>query len=447
MANLTILKLRNLKAGKWASDHGVRGGGTLVARRLASRAVLFYFRYTGPDGARAVIPLGQWDPSGGDNLSLDRARDLADSLSVRYRNGSRDLRSVLDAEERERERLRASQTQEAEEARARATSTVEALLSGYVEHLRRDGRPSAREVERTIRNHVRDPWPRLWATPADQVETTDLLAVLSRLADAGKLREAAKTRSYLRAAYSAALRARQDARGLPALRDLKITHNPASDLVTIDGANGVRERALSLAELRFYWQRISTMSDATGALLRFHLLTGGQRIQQLARLKMSDFDADSNFIRLRDGKGRRKTPRVHDVPLLQEAVEAMYAMRQELGPYLFTVTFGESGASYYVVQHRVRAVALAMEEAGELEREMFSVGDLRRTVETRLSADGFQPFELAQLQSHGLGGVQSRHYNKYDYMSEKRDLLEALLRLLTTDGPPKAKRRRSEAGG
>ena len=55
--------------------------------------------------------------------------------------------------------------------------------------------------------------------------------------------------------------ARQDARGLPALRALRITSNPARDLVTIEGATRARERALSLAELRAYWKRLVALPD------------------------------------------------------------------------------------------------------------------------------------------------------------------------------------------
>ncbi|MDW8468878.1 MAG: hypothetical protein RML56_07825 [Burkholderiales bacterium] len=31
----------------------------------------------------------------------------------------------------------------------------------------------------------------------------------------------------------------------------------------------------------------------------------------------------------------------------------------------------------------------------------------------------------ARIQSHGLGGVPSRHYDRHDYMPEKRAALEA----------------------
>ena len=30
----------------------------------------------------------------------------------------------------------------------------------------------------------------------------------------------------------------------------------------------------------------------------------------------------------------------------------------------------------------------------------------------------------AQIQSHGLGGIQQRHYDRHDYMPEKRAALE-----------------------
>ncbi len=39
----------------------------------------------------------------------------------------------------------------------------------------------------------------------------------------------------------------------------------------------------------------------------------------------------------------------------------------------------------------------------------------------------------AQLQSHGLGGVQDRHYDDHDYMPEKRAALLDLLNTVPAD--------------
>jgi integrase len=63
--------------------------------------------------------------------------------------------------------------------------------------------------------------------------------------------------------------------------------------------------------------------------------------------------------------------------------------------------------------------------------ERFTPGDIRRTVETRLSALGVSLDVRAQLQSHGLGGVQARHYDRHDYQDEKRAALVKLRELLT----------------
>lgn len=413
-----------MKAGTTASDPAARGVGVLLVRKLANGSASFYYRYTLPNGERDRLPIGT-------AIELREARQLATDLSRRYQTGDRDLRDALEAEESERQRQQVSTEKAALAEAATQRATLGALLTGYVAQLKRDGKASAASVEGALHRHVAQAWPTLWDTPASTIGMDDLLPVIARLADADKLREAAKLRSYIRAAYAAAIRARQDARGLPALRELRITHNPARDLATIEGATRSRERVLSVAELRAYWHRITALPGSPGALLRFHLLTGGQRVKQLTRLVADDYDADLQSVRLMDGKGRRKQARAHDVPLTPAAVEAMHAMGHELGPHLFTLSHGATPATYESMRDHMVTVRAAMADAGELEKGPFTVGDLRRTVETRLAAAGLQAGDLAQLQSHGLGGVQSRHYNKHDYLREKRAALETLHRLLT----------------
>jgi integrase len=64
-----------------------------------------------------------------------------------------------------------------------------------------------------------------------------------------------------------------------------------------------------------------------------------------------------------------------------------------------------------------------MQAADELERGPFSMRDLRRTAETHMAALGISSDVRAQIQSHGLGGIQARHYDRHDYMPEKRAAL------------------------
>ena len=420
---LTTKGIASLAIGEWATDPAARGAGRLQARKLTNGHVAFYYRYTGPAGTRDKLPMGT-------ALSLAEARAKAAELSKRYQAGDRDLRATLDAEQCEAARRRDA----AEAARAaKSSATLGALLEAYVQGLKDAGKVSARDTENAITRHVKEPWPLLWNTHAGDVTLDDLLPVVARVATDGKLREAGKIRSYIRAAYAAAIAARQDARAPATLRALGVSSNPARDLATIEGGNNAKDRALSLAELRAYWRRIAKMDGAPGALLQFHLLTGGQRIAQMARMTDDGLDRDTWTVMLLDPKGRRKKPRKHYVPLIPAAQKALQAMlgEESFGPYLFTLNNGASPATYDMLRVHLDTVVDDMVAAKELPGGRFTPGDLRRTIETRLAAAGQSDEVRGQLQSHGLGGVQNRHYNQHAYAAEKLAALHALHKLLT----------------
>lgn len=408
---------KNLQPGEWASAPiaGKRGGGILQARGLSNGATAFYFRIT-TSGKRERIALGA--------IPYREAVKRASELSLRYQQGERELPEALKAEQAAKQKAR-------EETQATKARTLGALLVAYCDNLDHKGRKRVADVRRSIARHVEKPWPKLWKKQADSVTPDDLVDVVGRVSSAGNLSEARRLRAYIRAAYAAGIAARRDAMALPVLRELRITSNPAALLAPVDDANTTRERVLSLAELRAYWRRIAAMSGIDGGLLRFHLLTGGQRLEQLARATVADHDADTQTLRLLDPKGRRSVPRVHTVPLLPEALAAMDDMHAGAsGPYVFTVTTGKTGGTYHVTAKRLRAVVAAMLEAGEA-ASAFTLGDLRRTVETRLAAAGVSRETRAHLQSHGMGGLQARHYDRHDYLAEKRAALETLLALCT----------------
>lgn len=422
---LTAISLSALKPGCWASDAAERGAGRLAARRTGS-GVVFYFRYAGGQGRRHALPLGAFDPKGRDGLTLSEARARAGTLSRRYRAGERDLRGALWLEQREHER--AIEAERATEAAAAAT--VGALLLAYCDGLDAAGKPSAPAVRAMILKHAKPSV--LWRRTAAAFTARDAVALLHPLVAAGKRRQAAKLRSALRAAFRRAAQSHTDPNAPEALRALGVEIDPLAALVTVEGANKARDRALSAAELRAYWKRLQALPDPAGALLRLHLLTGGQRLQQLARGTVEDI-AEGVLI-LYDGKGRRSEPRRHPVPLIPEALAEIDRLGAgELGPFVYTLTRGATAADYSATRERLRPVVAAMVEAGEV-AEPFTLGDLRRTVETRLAALGIGADVRARLQSHGLGGIQARHYDRHDYAEEVRAALERLRELLTGEG-------------
>lgn len=428
---ITAQDLARLPPGEWASDPAERGAGRFQARGLAGGGVAFYYRFTNSQGQRERIAIGPFDDTGRKGLTLAEARAKARELSRRYLSGERDLRDALDAEDAAKRQAREAAAAARAAKAAESERTLGSLLEAYADNLEIAGKTSAGKVRSTIKRHVCEAFPELWKKPAADVTPDDCLTIVERPNAAGKAREAAKLRSYLRAAYAAAINARTRPGALPALRAFGLQVNPVRDVGCIVGAARARDRALSIAELRAFWKRTADLPAVAGAALRFYLLTGGQRIQQLARATDADIDADAAALKLLDPKGRRTTPRVHWVPLLPDAQDCIGVMRKyKMGRYVWTLTHGETPINESSLRDHVATVCKAMIEAEECS-ERFTPADLRRTIETRLAALGVGLEVRAQLQSHGLGGIQARHYDRHTYLPEKRAALEKLRGLLT----------------
>ena len=238
-----------------------------------------------------------------------------------------------------------------------------------------------------------------------------------QLHEAGKVREPGKVRSYAHAAFRTAMMAATDPNIPVKFEAFKVTANP---LATIRATPArADKRPMTAAELRTFWSIAQATEGTTGALMRLHILTGGQRIAQLLRLQREDVHAQ--YVVLRDGKGRRAEARRHSVPLLDDARTALATFTGS--PDVFTI--GKrvvSPEAFYQIE--VDAVGDKIEG--------FEPKRLRSGVETALASLGIGGEVRAQLQSHGLGGVQDRHYDDHDYMPEKRAALQALLDLLNT---------------
>ena len=163
-----------------------------------------------------------------------------------------------------------------------------------------------------------------------------------------------------------------------------------------------------------------------GLAVRAAILLGGQRMAQLLRATISDVQDD--FLVLLDPKGKRDVPRKHPIPLegmaaavIAEAMDRAKSMRTK---WLFSSN-GKIKLNLSTVSDYVSAVSSEFVSSG-ISTTPFQFSDLRRTIETRLSGMKVPKETRAYLQSHGLNGVQTRHYDRHDYEQEKRDALRVL---------------------
>lgn len=381
--------LKSLESGQWCSESLGYGKGSLQVRATPS-GIRYYYR-TG--GERARIALGPG--SGPRALSLDEARDKCRRLAA----GKAGSRTGCDS--------------------------LGALLLRYAERLEARSTVTAASVLAMLTRHVQRPHPMLWSRSARTIAPQDIVHLLEPLVQQGKLPTARKLRSSLNAAFQVAVAAPLCAQSAE-FRHFEVTVNPVSSVSSLGGELTLPDQVLSVAELRAFWDHLAQMRSARGSVLRFYLLTGAQRLEQLLRARREDL-IDEGLI-LWDRKGRRQRARLHLVPLIAPARLAMAAMSGH-GPYVVSIDGGRSGLHPSTLWRYVTEVADALLDQGTVQAR-FSPADLRRTVETRLAALQISPEVRAHLQSHGLAGVQTRHYDRHTYLNEKRDALQRLFKLV-----------------
>jgi hypothetical protein len=425
------------KPGKWIAEAlGGRGGGSLVVRVMQDGSKRIYFRYTDTKRRQRMIALGRYDREGRSGLTLARARSRALELSRRYREGERHIRERLRAEAKaEAERIAEAERR----AREAARGTLAALLEAYAEFLDAKGsRETARNARSLMRLHVLEAWPEYAAKRAADVRPAEITTVLRALVQKGKGRTAGKLRAYMRAAYALALRAEHDPTVPAALRTFGVEANPVAATAALSAYNRTRDRVLAPAELGAYLRAVEALPQGpTRSALLAALYLGGQRPTQLLRVRPAEVDLAGRTITLRDPKGRRtQGPRAHVLPITEPAAAILEeALALAAGaPWVFTAD-GVRHTRPETLAEAVRKISAAMANDPELRRAKASRGpfearDIRRTCETMLAALGISRDVRAQIQSHGISGVQARHYDRHDYMAEKRAALEAWARHL-----------------
>jgi integrase len=387
MASLTRSRLSNMNPGQWATESLGYGSGAIQARRTRS-GIRYYYRRPG-----------------------DRKR-----LALLSESGSRLGARLADA--RSRARAMAAVPPLAGPSRPQERSLGFMLLA-YATLLDERGQQSAESVRALFRRHIEKPFPELWLSPAASLATGALIDPVRCLIESGKAPTAEKLRSYLRAAYAAAARASVDPRG-SRLEAFGVTKNPMSAIRPVDGSGNTRQLTLTAGELQAFFLDLEHLGDLQAQILRFYLLTGCQRLAQLVQVRASDV-RDGVFT-LMDRKGGRFVPRPHSLPLIPPAREITQRLLTGNHGYLLSLDGGKTPVHPSTVYRWVRQRADLLAARGEV-LSSFSPGDLRRSAETRLAEAGITSDIRSQLLSHGVTGVQQKHYDRHDWMPEKREAL------------------------
>lgn len=423
----TAAAIQSLDGSAFVTLHSrLDRGGALQARKLANGAVQLYWRYSYA-GKTSREPIGVYDPTAppkklqptvrgyGIVAALEKCRALAEVHVERANTGG-----LQEAKAEKRKAFLAKKAEETE----KSTRTLEKLLDTYVEYLKAQGRRSHVDAQGIFQKHVTEAWPVVAKAPAVDLTPDQVLDMLRRLIESGKGRTANKLRSYIRAAYQCALDVRTLAAIPVAFKTFGVVFNPAAQTRRSPQFDRADKRPLSLEDMKAYWKLIADRPGIEAAALRLHLLTGGQRIEQFIRLKWADVGDDA--MTLFDGKGRpSQGARPHQVPLVSLAVADLKWLTRE-GEYVFSTTKGKKPISARTLTGWAHGIVGS-------EIEDFQLKRIRSGVETLLAARGVSREVRGHLQSHGLTGVQTRHYDGHDYIPEKKQAVDILVNLVCTE--------------
>lgn len=425
----------------WLSDNqGTRGNGRLVIRISPFGIARFYYRPARfHEGTSKAIPLGTYSRVRRDgHLTLTEARQRAVELSRAIPTQAAFAAAI------ETNSSAASPVTPATQSPIKgpmAPATLIELCRAYVQKLEDDGKSSAREVKGTIERHIA---PSILAhVLARDISSQDFTDFFRKMVNADEGGMAQRIRTHLHAAYALALRAHFDPTTPATLKDFGVESNPLTNVSTMSQFKKARTRCLRDSELREVWKRLQNDGNLTIPKrgVRLCLLLGGQRGEQLCAVTVHNVDLEANTILLLDGKGNRRVPREHLLPLCAQArIDVQWLMnyaKSVRSEHLLPGSVKGTVLNSSSISHAVRDIRLDMEKNGLCDSQ-FSFIDFRRTIETKLAQLGVSKDYRAQIQSHGLSGVQNKHYDKHDYMPEKTNVLTLwenfLSNLLSTPG-------------
>ena len=286
--------------------------------------------------------------------------------------------------------------------------TVADLFEAYVAALKSGRKSSWRDAEKSLdnvanligRNRL-----------AREISPDDVLGILRPIYERGRRSMADHVRSYIRSAYSWGLKAEHDYRSATPRR-FRLVTNPAGAIPTEPKVVGTRW--LTEAEyVRLY--RWLECPDAPGhppytRAVRILMLTG-QRVEEIARLNVDQWDAKERII----DWSKTKNGKPHAIPVPAIAAELIESITpNEHGwyfPSAMDPTKSVSAGTLYSFMWRQR-------DRGVI--PVVTNRDLRRTWKTLAGKAGISKEIRDRLQNHTLQDVSSKSYDRWNYMPEKR---------------------------
>lgn len=361
-----------------------RGTGrlVLVLKPMPTRVTADWMAQQWRDGKRSKKKLGSY-PS----MSLAQAREVF----------KRDYASVI---QKGRSIKIAGDTR---------PGSVGDLFEAYVKALKDAGKPSWEDAEKGL-NKIADTLGR--HRQAREIEPDEVVELLRPIYDRGKRSMADHVRSYIRSAYSWGMKSEHDYR-TASPRRFRLAYNPAASIPTEPKVRGTRWLAEDEFVQLYKWLECPDVPIHPPYLraVRILMLTG-QRVEEVAQLHVDQWDADGRIL----DWSKTKNGKPHSLPVPDLAADLLESIKpNEHGwffPSAMDPTRPVSAGTLYAFMWRQRGRGVI---------PVVTNRDLRRTWKTLAGKAGVPKEIRDRLQNHTLQDVSSKHYDRWQYMPEKRE--------------------------
>ena len=290
--------------------------------------------------------------------------------------------------------------------------TVGDLFEGYADWLRDSGKMSHKEARKGL-NKIADELGR--NRLARDIEPVDVLNVLRPIYERGKKAMADHVRSYVRSAYSWGMKSENDYRSTSPRR-FNLVSNPAAGIPTEPKKPG--ERWLREEEWVKMWRWLQNPDVAIHPsyprAIMLLMLTG-QRVQEICTLHVDQYDREEGMI----DWSKTKNGKPHAIPLPGLAIELLNSLTPNEHGWFFP---GSKDPSLSVQHQTLYSFLWRQRDRGVIPH--VTNRDMRRTWKTLAGKAGLTKEIRDRLQNHTLQDVSSKSYDRYSYISEKREAME-----------------------
>jgi len=223
---------------------------------------------------------------------------------------------------------------------------------------------------------------------------------------------AARVRAHASAAFSFAIKSSNAYTRSAGAVEWGLKMNPVQAIPSDPEANRAGKRHLSPEEFRKFWDWLGTRQEKsiTSFVLRVMMATG-QRATEISGLTVEQYDRAERML----DWSKTKNGMPHAIPLPPQAVAVLDCTVPSRSGLIFprrdspdlppTMSAVEKAVNLFIKQSNV---------------PHFTPRDLRRTWKTLAGAAGLSKEIRDRIQNHSRNNVSSRHYDRYEYLPEKR---------------------------